>query len=290
MRRRDLVALVAGGAITWSLTAPAEEPTKVARIGFLGLAPAAASASRVEALQTGLRELGWIEGKNILIEFRWAQRIDQLPDLAAELVRMEVDIIFAPSSTFVEAARKATQTIPIVFALHADPVGLGHVASLARPGGNIIGLTMQATELNTKQLEILKEALPQLTRFGVLWNPSTPPHQLGLPATQAAGETLGITLIAVPARTAEDFDRALMTMADEHVGGFLDLASPLTYSKRARLAELALKYRLPGMFGIKANSEAGGLMSYAADINDLHRRAAAYIDKILSRRSRNQIG
>ena len=279
MRRRDFTIGLLLAAATQSVQA--QEPTKVARIGFLGLAPAAASASRVEALQTGLRELGWIEGKNILIEFRWAQRIDQLPDLAAELVQMKVDIIFAPSSTFVEAARKATQTIPIVFALDADPVGLGHVASLARPGGNITGLTMQSTELNTKQLEILKEALPQSTRFGVLWNPSTPSHQLGLPATQAAGETLGITLIAVPARTAEDFDRALMTMADEHVGGFLDLASPLTYSERTRLAELALKYRLPGMFGIKANSEAGGLMSYAADINDLHRRAAAYIDKIL---------
>jgi putative tryptophan/tyrosine transport system substrate-binding protein len=288
VRRRDFTIGLLLAAATQSVQA--QEPTKVARIGFLGLAPAAASASRVEALQTGLRELGWIEGKNILIEFRWAQRIDQLPDLAAELVRMEVDIIFAPSSTFVEPARKATQTIPIVFALDADPVGLGHVASLARPGGNITGLTMQSTELNTKQLEILKEALPQSTRFGVLWNPSTPSHQLGLPATQAAGETLGITLIAVPARTAEDFDRALMTMADEHVGGFLDLASPLTYSERTRLAELALKHRLPGMFGIKANSEAGGLMSYAADINDLHRRAAAYIDNILSRRSRNQTG
>jgi putative ABC transport system substrate-binding protein len=170
VRRRDFTIGLLLAAATQSVQA--QEPTKVARIGFLGLAPAAASASRVEALQTGLRELGWIEGKNILIEFRWAQRIDQLPDLAAELVRMEVDIIFAPSSTFVEPARKATQTIPIVFALDADPVGLGHVASLARPGGNITGLTMQATELNTKQLEILKEALPQSTRFGVLWNPT----------------------------------------------------------------------------------------------------------------------
>ena len=281
MRRREFIILLGTATATWPLTGRAQQPAKVARIGFLGLAPAVASANRVEALRAGLRDLGWVEGKNILIEFRWAERVDQLPDLAAELVQMKVDIIFAPSSTFVEAARKATQTIPIVFALHADPVGLGHVASLARPGGNITGLTMQATELNTKQLEILKEALPQSTRFGVLWNPSTPSHQLGLPATQAAGETLGITLIAVPARTAEDFDRALMTMADEHVGGFLDLASPLSYSERARLAELALKYRLPGMFGIKANAEAGGLMSYAADINDLHWRAAAYIDKIL---------
>jgi putative ABC transport system substrate-binding protein len=235
----------------------------------------------VEALRAGLRDLGWVEGKNLVIEFRWAQRVDQLPELAAELVQMNVDIVFAPSSTFVEAARKATQSIPIVFALNADPVGLGHVARLARPGGNITGLTMQSTELNTKQLEILKEAVPQSTRFGVLWNPSTPSHQLGLPAVEAAGETLGVTLIAVPARTVEDFEPALAAMEHQRVGGFLDLASPLSYSERVRLAELALQHRLPGMFGIRANAEAGGLMSYAADINDLHRRAAAYVDKIL---------
>jgi len=172
MRRREFIILLGTATATWPLTGRAQQPAKVARIGFLGLAPAAASANRVEALRAGLRDLGWVEGKNILIEFRWAERVDQLPDLAVELVRIKVDLIFAPSSTFVEPARKATQTIPIVFALDADPVGLGHVASLARPGGNITGLTMQATELNTKQLEILKEALPQSTRFGVLWNPT----------------------------------------------------------------------------------------------------------------------
>jgi putative ABC transport system substrate-binding protein len=280
LRRRDFILLL-GAAAVWSLPVTAEQPTNLARIGFLGLAPASASASRVEALRAGLRDLGWVEGKNIVVEFKWAQRVDQLPELAAELVQMKADIIFAPSSTFVEPARKATQTIPIVFALDADPVGLGHVASLARPGGNITGLTMQSTEINTKQLEILKEALPQSTRFGVLWNPSTPSHQLGLPAVEAAGETLGVTLIAVPARTTEEFEPALATMEQKHVGGFLDLASPLSYSERVHLAELALQHRLPGMFGIRANAEAGGLMSYAADINDLHRRAAAYIDKIL---------
>jgi putative tryptophan/tyrosine transport system substrate-binding protein len=279
MRRRNFIALF--GTAIWPLPISAQQPTRLARIGFLGLAPASASASRVEALRAGLRDLGWVEGENILIEFRWAGKVDQLPDLAAELVQMKVDIIFAPSSTFVEPARKATQTIPIVFALDADPVGLGHVASLARPGGNITGLTMQSTELNTKQLEILREALPQSTRFSVLWNPSTPSHKLGLPATEAAGETLGITLIAVPAQSAQDFDQALATMEREDVGGFLDLASPLSYSERALLAELALKRRLPGIFGIRANAEAGGLMSYAADIIDLHRRSAAYIDKIL---------
>jgi putative ABC transport system substrate-binding protein len=281
VKRREFIVLLGGSAVAWPLTGRTQQPPKLALIGFLGLAPFSASASRVEALRAGLRDLGWVEGKNILIGFRWAQRVDQLPGLIAELVQMKVDIIFAPSSTFVEPARKATKTIPIVFALDADPVGLGHVASLARPGGNITGLTMQSTELNTKQLEILKEALPQSRRFGVLWNPSTPSHQLGLPAVEAAGETLGVTLVAVPARTAEDFEPALATIEQEHVDGFLDLASPLSYSERARLAELALKHRLPGMFGIRANAEAGGLMSYAADVNDLHRRAAAYIDKIL---------
>jgi putative ABC transport system substrate-binding protein len=281
MRRRKLIALLAAAAVFWPFTGRAQEQTILARIGFLGLAPAAASASRVEALRAGLRDLGWIEGKNILIDFRWAERVDQLPELATGLVGMKVDLIFAPSSTFVEAARQATKTIPIVTALDADPVGLGHVASLARPGGNITGLTMLSTELGPKKLEILTEAVPQAARFGVLWNPSTPSHAPSLPAIEAAAEKLGVSLSIVPARTVDEIDGAFATMAQERAGGFLDVASPLTYSERARVAELALMHRLPGMFGIRANVEAGGLMSYAADINDLHRRAAAYIDKIL---------
>jgi putative ABC transport system substrate-binding protein len=151
MRRRKLIALLAAAAVFWAFTGRAQEQTILARIGFLGLAPAAASASRVEALRAGLRDLGWIEGKNILIDFRWAERVDQLPELATGLVGMKVDLIFAPSSTFVEAARQATKTIPIVTALDADPVGLGHVASLARPGGNITGLTMLSTELGPQK-------------------------------------------------------------------------------------------------------------------------------------------
>ena len=280
MRRRSLIVQLAATA-AWPLAGRAQEPTKFARIGFLGLAPASASFSRVEALRAGLRDLGWVEGKNILIEFRWAERVDQLPALAAELVRMNVDIIFAPSSTFVEPARQATKTIPIVFAINADPVGLGHVASLARPGGNITGLTMLSTELGPKKLEILKQAVPQVTRFGVLWNPSTPSHRPSLPAIEAAGEKLGVALHMAPAQSIEELEAAFAAMAQDRVGAFLDVASPLTFSERARVAELALQHRLPGMFGIKANVEAGGLMSYAADINDLHRRSAAYVDKIL---------
>jgi putative ABC transport system substrate-binding protein len=201
--------------------------------------------------------------------------------MAAELARMNVDVIFAPSSTYVEAAWRATQTIPIVFAIHADPVGLGHVASLARPGGNITGLSMLFTELAAKELEILKDALPHATRVGVLWNPTTPSHPPALKAVEAAGETLKVDIHAMPVRTLEDINAAFATMTQERLDAFLDMAGPLSYAQRAALAELALKYRIPGMFGQKENVEAGGLMSYSADTLDLVRRSAAYIDKIL---------
>ena len=174
--RREFITLLGGAAAAWPIAARAQQAARVARIGFLGLAPASTFATRVDALRKGLRDLGYIEGNNIAIEFRWAQTVDDLPGLAAEFVRMRVDIIFAPVSTFVAPARLATITIPIVFASHADPVGLGHVASLARPGGNITGLSMLLTELAVKELEILKEAVPQGFRFGVVWNPTTPSH------------------------------------------------------------------------------------------------------------------
>jgi putative ABC transport system substrate-binding protein len=233
----------------------------------LGFGPASAYATRVEALRTGLRDLGWIEGKNIVIEFRWADRVDELPALAAELVRMHVDVIFASSSTLVEPARRATQTIPIVFSNHADPVGIGHVASLARPGGNITGFSMLLTDLVVKELEILTEALPQAKRIGVLWNPTTPSHAPAMRAVEDAGEKLGVQLVLLPARTAEDFDGAFATMLREGAGGFLVVPSPLSTSYRAVLAELALQHRLPGMFGHKDYVEVGGLMSYGARLD-----------------------
>jgi putative tryptophan/tyrosine transport system substrate-binding protein len=198
-----LIAFLGAAAAAWPLAAHAQQSTKVARIGFLGLAPASAWVNRLEALRTGLRDLGWVEGKNIVIEFRWAEKVDQLPELTAELVRMNVDVIFALSSTYVEVARHATQTIPIVFATHADPVGLGHVASLARPGGNITGLSMLLTELAGKELEILKEAVTHATRIGVLWNPATSSHPRALKAVETAGEKLGVELRRYePSRTS----------------------------------------------------------------------------------------
>jgi putative ABC transport system substrate-binding protein len=283
LRRRDFVTLLGGAAAAWPFPARAQQPAKVARIGYLGLGPASAWSSRVEALRAGLRDLGWVEGRNIVIEFRWADRVEQLPGLAAELVRMHVDVIFAPSSTMVEPARQATKTIPIVFSNHADPIGTGHVASLPRPGGNITGLSELASELDAKALEMLKEAMPQATRIGVLWNPTTPSQVPGLQSVKAAGERLGLALHIVPAATVEDFDGAFVSMARENVGGLFVVPAPLTVMPvpRARLAELALKHRLPTMFSAKENVEAGGLMSYGVDRNDLSRRAARYIDKIL---------
>ncbi len=280
MRRRQFITIL-GGAVTWPLPLCAQSATKAPQIGFLRHGRAAANADRVEALWAGLRQLGYVDGKNIVIEFRWAETVDQLPKLATELVRMKVDVIFATSSTEVEAARQATRTIPIVFAAHADPVGIGHVASLPRPGGNITGLTMLMTDLAAKELEILKEAFPKAMRIGVLWNPTTPSHPPALEAIKRAGEKLRVALQIVPARTADDFDVAFASMAAERVDAFLVLGSPLILSYRARLAGLALKYRLPSMFAMPEPVEAGGLMSYAADLNELTRRAALYIDKIL---------
>jgi putative ABC transport system substrate-binding protein len=203
-----------------------------------------------------LRDLGYVDGTNIAIDWRWAERVDQLPELAAELVRMNVDVIFAPSSTFVEVARQVTTSIPIVFAVHADPVGLGHVASLARPSGNVTGLSMLLTELAAKELEIMKEAVPQAMRIGVLWNPTTPSHVRALRAIEAAGEKLLIELRMVSARTVEDFDGAFSTMTREAIDAFLVVASPLVVGERVALAWLALKHRLPGVFPFKENVEA----------------------------------
>jgi putative ABC transport system substrate-binding protein len=261
--------------------ARAQQPAKVHQIGYLMSGPPAFWATRVEALRMGLRDLGYVEGKNITLVFRSAETPERLPEVAAELVRLKVDVIFATSSTEVEAARRAIKTIPIVFATHADPVGVGHVASLARPGGNITGLSMVLTELAVKELEILKQALPHMTRIGVLLTVTAPSHRPAAHAVEAAAQQLGVHVLTVPVRTPEDLEGAFALMARERVNGFLAVASPLTRSQRARLAELSLKHRLPGMFGTRENVEAGGLMSYAPDLVDLTRRAATYIDKIL---------
>ena len=173
MKRRQFIAFV-GGAIAWPLAGRAQQSGKIPRIGYFSLGSLSAYASNVDALRAGLKEVGYVDGSNVIIEFRWADSPDELPRLVAELVAMNVDVIFASASTYVEPARQATSKIPIVFATHADPVGLGHVKSLSRPGGNITGMSMLLTELSAKELELLKEAIPHAMRFGVLWNHRIP--------------------------------------------------------------------------------------------------------------------
>src|SRR5262245_49158775 len=289
MRRREFIRFIGGAAFAWPLATRAQQPEKIAKIGYLDLGPASARADRVEALRAGLRDLGYFEGKNIAIEFRWAERAEQLPDLAADLVRRKVDVIFAISSTMVEPARQATSTIPIVFATHADPVGIGHVVSLARPGGNITGLSMLLTELVPKELEILTEVVPEAKRIAVLWNPSTPSLPPAMKAVDAAGQRLGLQLVKVPAQASEDFDGAFSVMARERAEALMVVASPLFITHRERLAKLASQHRLPAMFGSKENVQAGGLISYSADLTDLHRRAASYISKILKRAKADEL-
>src|SRR6202790_5500653 len=253
MRRRDFITLLGGSATSWPLAARAQQPAMPV-IGFLGLQPASAFAGRIEALRKGLHELGYVEGKNLLIDFEWADAVDQLPAAARRLVEKRVDLIFAPASTWVEPARQATNTIPIVFATHAYPVGVGHVESLAHPGGNITGLSMVFTEIVAKELEILHEAIPQATRVGVFWNPTTPSHEPALKALHTAAEMLGVSLYEVPTRRIEDYDDGIASMVGENVNSLLVMASPISYSDNAsRLIQLTLKHRLPAMFGYREN-------------------------------------
>ncbi len=281
MDRRTFIASMVGAVLSASLTAQAQQAGKVYRVGFLWDSPAVWPHA-LEAFRQGLRDLGWVEGRNIVIEYRWAEgRFDRLPGLAEELVRLKVDVIVAPTSIYAAAAKRATSTIPIVFASHADPIGSGHVASLARPGGNITGLTVMMSETTAKGLELLKEAVPGLSRVAVVWDPATPSHGPGLKAVEAAGRTLGLRLQTVPVRSATEFDGAFSAIVQERAGGVLVLSTPLFMGGARRLAELAMKHKLPTMFVPREHVEAGGLLSYSPDRADLYRHAAIYVDKIL---------
>lgn len=279
VQRRQFIGLVGGVALARSVAAQ----QRLAHIGYLGFGTAAATADRVEALRAGLRDLGYLEGKNVVIDFRWAESVDRLRELAAGLVRGNVDVIFATSSTEVEVARHATTTIPIVFSTHFDPVGTGHVSSLARPGGNITGMAALQTEISGKALQMLVQVAPDAKKIGVLWSPNAPSSPV-LRAIEAAGVNLGVLLQLTPVRTVEEFEGAFETMTKERVGALFVVASSLTGRGRGApelLAELAMKHRLPSMFGYKASVVAGGLMSYSANYVELTRLAATYVDKIL---------
>jgi putative ABC transport system substrate-binding protein len=263
------------------LASQAQQAGKVYRAGFLWDSPAVWPEA-IDGFRRGLRDLGWVEGQNIVVEHLWVEgRFERLPVLAEELVRAKVDVIVAPTSIYAGAAKHATSTIPIVFASHADPIGSGHVASLARPGGNLTGISLMMTETNAKLPELLKEAVPGLSRVAVFWDPATPSHGPGLRAVEVMGQALELRLQAVPVRSAAEFDSAFATIIRERAGGVLVLSTPLFIGGAKQLADLATKHRLPTMFAAKPYVEAGGLLSYGPDRADLFRRAATYVDRVL---------
>ena len=270
------------GLVTAPFTAHAQRASGVPRIGYLVLPPLVdpPSAER-KAFLDGLRELSYVVGQNIVIEYRsaaWNREL--LPDLAAELVELKVDVIVAIPGA-VEAARDATKTIPIVVPSIADPVENRLAASLARPGGNITGTGGATSALNGKQLELLREAIPKLSRVAVLWNPANQGAPRQWTEVQAAARLLGVTLQSHEVKDPNDFPRALSALTRTRPGALLVLISPLTTAYRPIIVEFAIKQRLPTMFGLKADVEAGGLISYSANLPDLFRRTAYYVDKIL---------
>lgn len=259
---------------------------RVYRIGYLasGSGSGAANPRPLEALRRGLRELGWVEGRNIVIVYRYAEgQSDRLPALADELVRLKVDVIVASPTPAALAAKNATRTIPIVGMSLTEPVGIGLVASLARPGGNVTGVTYGAdTEIFGKQLELLTETIPKMRRVGVLSNPtSTPVLPAMIRSISAAARSLGVQLQLLEAREPSEFDAAFASMAKERVGAVLLVGDPMFFLHRTRLAALAIKNRLPSMSTQAQWVEAGGLMSYGPSLTDIYGRAASYVDKIL---------
>ena len=262
--------------------AGAQPAGKVHHIGYLGSGSSTAAPHILEAFRQGLRELGWVERQNIVINYRFAEyKYDRLPDLAAELVRLKVDIIVAPATPAAAAAKNATGTIPIVMIGVGDPVGAGFVASLARPGGNITGSSFGVgLEINSKQLELLKETVPKVSRVAILSNPTNPGHPRWMREFKDAGRSLGVQLQFLEARGPTEFDGAFAAMAKERAGALLVVADGMFMLHRTRLADLAAKSRLPSV-GYREFVEAGGLMSYGPSLPDLWRRAATFVDKIL---------
>jgi putative ABC transport system substrate-binding protein len=281
MKRREFISLLGGAAAAWPIAARAQQSTKLPTIGFLGANNATFERASTDAFVQRLRELGWIENRTIAIEYRWAEgRDERFAEIAAEFIRLKVDVILTYATPSSIAAKKATAVIPIVFAAAGDPVGTGLVASLARPGGNITGLSIQQTDLASKRLEMLREVLPGLRTVAILFDVGSPNSVLEMGEVQTAARTLGLAVVTSEVRRAEDiapaFD-ALKGRADAlYVCG-----APLLSTNRIRINNLALGVRLPTMHGFREFIVAGGLMSYGPNFPSLFRRAAEYVDKVL---------
>jgi putative tryptophan/tyrosine transport system substrate-binding protein len=276
VRRRDFITLLGGAAAAGPLAARAQQSDRMRRIGVL------APTIHEGAIRRGLHELGYVAGKNILIEYRPADRTDGIAGFAAELISLKVDVIVATGSQAVRAAMQATQSIPIVMTASSDPIGTGFVASLARPGGNVTGNSLLSPELSGKRLALLRDIVPGLSRVAALWNPDDPPAVLSLKETEAAARQLGIELASMEVRTPHDFETAITSATTIRAGALVVLSAPVMTIYAGRIAELARKNSLPGISNASEFPKAGGLMSYGPNIDDLCRRAAVYVDKILN--------
>jgi putative tryptophan/tyrosine transport system substrate-binding protein len=280
MRRREFIAFVGSTAVAWPLTARAQQRGKKYIIGRFNAGSATEPLNDV--LTEALRELGWVEGENIVFERRYAEnQLERLPELAADLVRLKVDVIMATGTLAPLAAKRATSTIPIVMTAAGDPLGTGLVDSLARPGGNVTGTSLMVPEMGGKRLQLLKELLPRLARVAVLWNAANPYSALVFKQVQAAGSILGIEVQSLEVRDPGDFDGAFETVRRQHPDALMTVEDPLTVNHRKRIADFAVGQLLPTLHGFREDVAAGALMSYGANQVDVIRRSAGYVDKIL---------
>jgi putative ABC transport system substrate-binding protein len=283
MKRRAFIALLGGAAATWPLAARAQQPAgRVYRIGLLSTGSREQSLHNIRAFEEGLRSLGYRIGENVVIEYRFADgETERVPALAAELVRLDVDVISAGNTANTVAAAKATTTIPIVMGNSIDPVGAGLVASLARPGGNVTGFTQDTgDEINGKRLELLKETLPNLSRLGFLFNPDVAINRSRLTSMRDVARALGLTLVPVEARGLDALEQAFAIMVRERAQAFVVQGDGVLFNYRGQVGVMALRDRLPAITGPREFAEAGLLLAYGADIRDLYRRSAIFVDKI----------
>jgi putative ABC transport system substrate-binding protein len=281
MNRRTFIGTLAGGLLAGPLAAEAQPQAKVNRLGFLGGASPVGYAHLVEALRQGLHDLGYVEGKNLAIEYRWAEgKYDRLPDLAAELVRLKVDLIVTHGTPASLAAKQATPTIPIVMAIVGDVVATGLVTSIPRPGGNITGSTFFFPELSAKRVELLKEAVPRTTRIAALTNRDNPGARPSLDAMEPIAKLLKVELQTVGVRGPDDFPDAFSAMVKGRVDGVVVIDDGMLIANARQVADLAAKHRLPTI-GFREYADAGGLLAYAVNFPAIWRRAAVFVDKIL---------
>ena len=282
MDRRTFVSIAAGAVLVRTLPVDAQPSTKVPRIGVLYTGTPSTASQSLEAFRQGLQEHGYVEGRNIVVEQRFGNgKLERLTELAAELVRLKVDVIVTPTDEAIAAVKRQTQTIPIVMTASTDPVGTGFVLSLARPGGNVTGFTGIFPELSAKKLELLREVVPGLSRVAIMWNPDIRGALLDYKATSEAARSLRLQLQSVEVSRADDIDRAFSALTTGRAEALIVAPSTLTLDNRGHIASLAQKNRLPSMYGGRAFTEAGGLMAYGSSLTERWRRAATYVDKIL---------